>query len=183
MVYKLIYRRQDYSILDGKSCAEEQRISYAACIEQALGNEFISAYGCLPPWWPTQNNITCEHDLPPKQITGATLRNMVAYIDSLSDGLDIAATKQCLPPCVTTHVKVSVLDDFRSFPAQAKMKVLIPSRITTLKAVYSYTFFNLIIEFGSSLGLWLGLCVISLFDLSLGPLNFLKYKIVNLLKN
>ena len=172
--FELIYSQQDDLIHAGKLCVEENK-AYETCIEGAFSDQLVSAYGCLPPWWPKENNITCEKDLPVKQVSDKVLEKISADLDNLSDGLKIGVMKKCPTPCVTTKVKVSMLTTFPHYPYHAKMKLTIPGTITMTKAIYLYTPFNLVVEFGSALGLWLGLSAITLVDLTLLPFRNFRH--------
>ena len=124
-VYNLVYSEQDNVIMAGESCTNNQESSYTACRGDAIGSYLFSVYGCLPPWWPNKNNITCEKHSPMRQLPGDVQDKLLADLDDLTDGLEIDAMNQCLPPCVTTHVEATTLGSFTNFPNHAKLKLMI----------------------------------------------------------
>ena len=54
----------------------------------------------------------------------------------------------------------------------ATAKLESQNNIVILKDVYSYDLFNLVVDLGSALGLWLGLSALSIFD---NILEFLRW--------
>ena len=80
--FELIYSQQDDLIHAGKLCVEENK-AYETCIEGAFSDQLVSAYGCLPPWWPKENNITCEKDLPVKQVSDKALEKISTDLDNI----------------------------------------------------------------------------------------------------
>ena len=51
-----------------------------------------------------------------------------------------------------------------NFKARAQLELVWGNQVTINKAVHSIEFFDLIVELGSALGLWLGLSAVSLLD-------------------
>ena len=131
-------------------------------------------YGCLPPWWPLKNNITCEKDLPVKQIKEDDLTKTIYHIIDLDDGFNIDIMKHCLAPCVAQKVDVICEYSQTNFPRHAVLRLTIPSKITMTKAMYHLSPWYLVVEFGSALGLWLGYSVLNLFDVGLILLGHFK---------
>jgi hypothetical protein len=58
----------------------------------------------------------------------------------------------------------------------AHLNLRLHEKVDVLTDVYSYDLFNLVVDFGSALGLWLGFSILSLFDFSVMYLNLAKTK-------
>jgi hypothetical protein len=85
-------------------------------------------------------------------------------IRKFSHGKEHEITKNCLQPCKTMQI-TKVRNFFLTNRLNnAKIKIAMNDKVTVVKAVYSYDLFNLIVDLGSALGLWLGLSALSIFD-------------------
>ena len=139
--------------------------SYSQCAEEELRSRWLPAYGCMPPWMSKAPEDRCNASVVYNPQHKALHDEAEAiYTDSLYGFDPVFST--CLPPCLKTSVTVKNYGLYDrphwnfsritiSFHAEVKKAVM--------KSAYSFT--DLIIEAGSSLGLWLGLSVIGLYDI------------------
>ena len=132
-VFKIIYSQQDDRILAGESCSLEGESGHVDCIGKALEHIFLSSYGCLPPWWPIEDNKTCEQDLPIKTLTDKKFKKIWYEIDYLTDSLKIGPLKKCLRPCLAMSVKVSELSTVSNYPYENKLKLYIEGQVKVTK--------------------------------------------------
>ena len=58
----------------------------------------------------------------------------------------------------------------------AHLDIRVDEEVAVLKEVYSYDLFNLVVDLGSALGLWLGLSALSFFDYTVLYLSLAKSK-------
>jgi hypothetical protein len=97
-------------------------------------------------------------------------------IRELVYGRDLEKTKDCLPPCNSTSIHIKRTLYNANVIQYAGLNLHIKDQVEVLKDVHSYDFFNLVVDLGSALGLWLGLSAMSIFDLIVLFVQTLKTK-------
>ena len=119
-------------------------------------------YKCLPPWFPRNSTLTCQMG----KVIEINDENwaMHTQFNRFIDGLEINILKLCLPPCVTMQFKLNEVKHFTNEIDYAFVSMEIKDEIIVYTDVYAYDIFNLFVDLGSSLGLWLGLSALSIFD-------------------
>ena len=139
--------------------------SYSQCAEEELRSRWLPAYGCMPPWMSKTPEYRCNASVVNNPEHKALHDEAKAiYTDSLY-GFDPVFTT-CLPPCLKTYVTVKDYGLYdRPYWNFSRITISFHAEVkkATMKSAYSFT--DLIIEAGSSLGLWLGLSVIGLYDI------------------
>ena len=78
--------------------------------------------------------------------------------------MGVDTLKPCLSPCVSMHFKLNEISHDSNRPHNAALTVKMKDEMIVYTDVYAYDIFNLIVDLGSSLGLWLGLSALSIFD-------------------
>ena len=78
-----------------------------------------------------------------------------------------AAESRCKMPCKKMTNKVSLRLDGAWMGDQATLTFRFKKTVRVEKKVVVYTWFNFIIDVGSSLGLWLGLSALGITDLAI----------------
>ncbi len=125
-----------------------------------------SIYGCLPPWV-NKNKVSeiCEESLVVKSNTSYVETYIDDIIEFLANG-NPSFLDSCLPPCITNKISFETLSSgqLKNSP-KGMIRFNIVEKVTVLTDIYSYGGFSLIVDFGSLIGLWLGLSAISLLDL------------------
>ena len=119
---------------------------------------FFSTYGCYLPWIDDPENRVCERDIIPFKLEDGRYENFLQDLDALTDGDNIDMMNQCPRPCYA--VTVSLVETFHMVNIRDFSFALISNEAETAivyKLAFSYDFFALITELGSSLGLWLGI--------------------------
>ena len=167
--YEISYVLYDDRINDGNECTDYARTgtTYAQCIEAAMQQLLMDWYGCLPPWFDypiTPDENDCEVDMQDKK---ALLEKIENFFFTLTAGVEIEELKTCLPPCLTTKVRIRKGGFFSNFPSQHTVRFGNAAKVKFLKTVYSFDMFDLLVELGSALGLWLGMSALSLLDVSI----------------
>ena len=137
--------------------------SFEECVNQELQGEWLPAYGCLAPWMSSTNrcNTTLkfkpEHEALTDEANGFYVNALYGY-DNVNSN--------CLPPCVQTSVDARYFETHdRPYWNYSRIAISFGPKVEKFIMKSSYTEVDLLIEAGSSLGLWLGLSVIGLYDL------------------
>ena len=165
--YNVEYRFHDSKIHDGQSCTDYERLdsSYSDCIEDIMKSLFIESYGCLPPWFPSNKGMMCKIE---KEILEDSKVILEDFIDFML-GRDVKLFKSCLPPCLKMSIGIKMTTYNIHQRSHAKICFRTKEEVIVYKDTYSYDVFNLGVDIGSALGLWLGLSVLCIFD------NFMEF--------
>ena len=164
---------------DGKNCIhyENRGTTYGECIEKAVKDQLMKWYGCLPVWFraPYFHHLSTKGRLS-KPPSDQCVNPITHFKDSdkltlirfqlwhLIINQDMDCMKDCLPPCITMNIKPRLKTYRGNFKHRAQLELVWDDQVTINKAVHSIEFFDLIVELGSALGLWLGLSAVSLLD-------------------
>ena len=118
---------------------------------------------CVPPWLTNKkqclNNITTYRDK--SNITTMILDNFIypKYERTLT-----AAQTKCNDPCLRMTSKISLMSENDGYH-NSYLKFRFKKTVRVEKKVVVYTWFNFIVDVGSSLGLWLGLSALGITNL------------------
>ena len=166
IVYELKISIHDSRIHDGIKCTDydENDTTYGKCIENVLEKRLLDWYGCIPAWSLHHSNLSCEVK-PPMKLTET--KTVVKEIGQIVRGQISSVFSVCLQPCVKMSVKVNELKTFANRVGNSFLRMEFLNDVMIYTDVYAYDMFSLVIDLGSSLGLWLGLSAISIFDLIL----------------
>ena len=135
--------------------------------KKALREEFLPLIGCLPPWmFPATEAEDCKGPVGNASVTPLALARLRSIWQNAANSDDFQTTAACLPPCTKTMVKVKFLQaDTGPMFWGKKIRLGLGWRVQVRTEKIAYGPFDLLVEVGSSLGLWLGLSVLGLFDL------------------
>ena len=147
--------------------------SFAACVEQEDREEFMPVLGCMLPWMSASDH--CTGILKKKsgfealiKSANIRLRKAVGFMEYLSDS--------CLPPCIQTSVRSKYLGSNKN-SAKNQIHIYFSPTVKKSSEEVAYGPTDLLVEIGSSLGLWLGLSSVSLFDIFVTLLEYMKRNI------
>lgn len=139
---------------------------YKQCVEKSVRQKFINLLGCIPPWMTKfENEAICSHDIQFNDEHEAnkvksqifTFHQMAYYA-----GIDDFG---CKLPCTQVHLAVHQTKNINYKGKINWLDIQFEDTVSIWEETNNYTFFNLLVEIGSSLGLWIGLSVIGIFDL------------------
>ena len=150
---------------------DEKYLSYADCIANDHEQKFKPVTGCCVPWLSnTENPDICKGRI-----------RLPAYSDWLNQfadfmsGYDLGSESKCLKSCLELQAHTSLRRIFRK--GQTSIILNIKKAVKRTTYVKAYELFDLVVDVGSSLGLWIGLSVVGVIDLILNAGDFLKKKL------
>ena len=139
--------------------AEHQ--SYTACVDEELRGLVVPTLGCMIPWMSEQNRCTGHlARLPKYQKIEQWLTDVV---NDARRGIQYKST-QCPLPCNLLSAESSYLLSGKSY--RNFVFLHLQDYVKVERIVLDYGFTDLLVEIGSCLGLWLGLSVVGIFDVS-----------------
>ena len=173
--YEMEIRLHDNSLEAGKTCADYPT-SYGECLEYAMMDKLMDWYGCLPPWFDNNSTASCNLDTYIYVTDKKLLKEMSEEFNRLSVGQELRLFDSCLPPCVKMSIKLKQQKHISNQLEEAGLRIdLVDKDVKVYTLVYAYDVFNLVVDLGSSLGLWFGLSAISIYDNTIHI--FMKYKL------
>jgi hypothetical protein len=164
-VNEVEYTLHDASIHDGVTCTKvKSEKSYGNCVEGLLRRRFLSVYGCLPPWVSSRKpEMICGSET---NVSSEVIRKRPFYweLQQLMNNRKVDMFKNCLPPCLTLQTKLWKTRYESNFVDHAILDVKSQDWATVYTQVNSYDIFNLTVDLGSALGLWMGWSCLSILD-------------------
>ena len=135
------------------------------CVNDKILDTIGKPLGCIPPWMSPhnhcngtyQNDFTDKHDPDFKWKfvdTPLALRNM---------NLELTCRKHC--SVTTATVQLVEVTKKPSFTFTSEVHIAFKQEVKVKEKVLNYSVSEFFVDVGSSLGLWLGLSVLSLYDL------------------
>ena len=86
----------------------------------------------------------------------------IENIHELLQNYELDVFKRCLPPCKTMKIKIKRVSYMSNYLNFAFLEARSTDWATVHTQVYSYDILSLTVDFGSALGLWLGLSCLSI---------------------
>ena len=153
-------------VFEGMECRDYSKIgsSYGECIENIMEKKLIEWYGCIAPWFPKNTSLVCEEDIEMKINDKMTMVNAVDQLHMLISGQDLSIFSTCLKPCLTMDLKLRLVHKVSNMVDNGGAEISLNDEVVVHTAVIAYDMFNLVVDLGSALGLWLGLSALSIFD-------------------
>ena len=132
----------------------------------AIVKQLLKWYGCLPPWFPTSDaTLKCPMDQANKAMNKSELIHVKEELYHFyTDMKPMQCMKQCQKPCNKIDIRVNKIWFKDYYPLNNEIVVSPDSEVLVHTEAYTYHMFNLIVDLGSSLGLWLGFSALSIFD-------------------
>ena len=78
-------------------------------------------------------------------------------------GKEFFVNEECKAPCVSMKIKLKQISR-RTNEAVSTVAFETAEEVVVTTDVFAYDIFNLVVDMGSALGLWLGLSALSIFD-------------------
>ena len=144
---------------------------YTECVENGYINLFNKTLGCLPPWFRQENYSSmnvCTKQIDfkdEKSALEAKAQLLAIIVDTESMKDSKFESDLCLPSCQQLIYNVEISRSEKGSYDQNWVQFKFADVVNVETETNGYDSFRLIVEVGSSLGLWLGLCIIGIFDL------------------
>ncbi len=154
--------------------------TYENCVDLSISEIMITRLGCNPPYLSPNNKcntqiINDDYTFAKKFFSEIDYWN--SYLMKLIDMEPMTIQDTCSNPCLTTHVNVQLHSEGPSEhpkPTYAKVNLSFKKKVEKRYRVISYDFYNFLIDIGSSLGMWLGLSLLSLTDGAMQLVNSVR---------
>ena len=145
-----------------------QYMSYADCVAQEHAEIFKPILGCRPPWLSgPDNSDNCKGQTP---LTSEQLDDWHIKLDDFMFDLKRRGkgdSGNCLKPCKGLFADSKMFIEMEPEENDFFAYLTFVREVKVTKYVRSYGLFELVVDVGSSLGLWIGLSIVGLFDLVL----------------
>ena len=149
--------------------------SYEACVEDYLQSQWLPVFGCIAPWM--ASGTGCNNTLQPTLEHEALINEAITIYKDSVYGHDHEFSN-CLTPCVQTSVTSKYFESFtRPMYNASRISINFGPEVNLQIMESAYGEVDLLIEVGSSLGLWLGLSAIGVFDLLVIAVEKLRAKL------
>ena len=146
------------------SCVEypnQNYESYADCVDDELTKKILPMLGCMVPWLSGKNHCAGLIESLPIHEDLRELLNTIITFSWRGQGHE---SDTCLQPCTTLSARSIYVHTFAKNISNDVIHLFFDETIRVERIVPAYGFGTLLVEIGSSLGLWLGLSVVGLFD-------------------
>ena len=147
------------------------RLDYEKCVDDKIQKEFeLNKIDCVPPW--LSSHKQCKQTYPGDFLDNFSpdfVKNYVMKVYTLNN---IKHEHDCRQSCRKTNYFVHVPHVIED-PNMAA-QISFDPKVAVTEKVANYDMFKYIIDVGSSLGLWLGLSVLSVHDLLVIAVQFIN---------
>ena len=147
----------------------EEFESFADCMDVRT-NRTIEFLGCTLPWFTDSEAEVCRKDSPGiTNLLEGNVENFKKYFKTIENGALNSFTNLCSPPCTSVSVESkktveNIVPSADSKPELMSIVLNFKSSVATTVFKRKTSAFDCINSFGSSLGLWLGISIFSIFQ-------------------
>ena len=143
---------------------KEKGESFKDCVDRELTTDLLPELGCIPPWLSPNNQCDGIYEKRSNLLQsflegGSVYENYTApnkYRDLNK------AQKTCQKPCLKTYIFTEKTSEEMADMTHYFVVLRFKSDVVFNKKVVAYDLFNFVVDVGSSLGLWLGLSILSI---------------------
>ena len=144
---------------------ESGHINYGACVEEENRRRILPILGCMVPWLPGEDQCSGVLERLPKH--GDVLKWIKVLYRNAFAG-DFYHSSSCHLPCTQVTAHATYLQERTlQYKGDHMIAIYFKENVNEETVILAYDIESLLVEIGSSLGLWLGLSVIGLFDVLL----------------
>ena len=148
---------------------KEEADTFQKCVENKVEDRAGKPLGCIPPWLSASNQC---NDTYPTNLLDKIPNFVDIFLWPVYTFANSKLESECKTSCMTTKylpIKGEIMHD-DIFGAAF---ISIVQHVHVTEKVANYSLFEFIVDVGSSLGLWLGLSVLGLFDLVKTAVEFI----------
>ena len=138
--------------------------SFADCVDEENRKKILPVLGCMVPWMSDRDQCNGLIERLPKH---EDLIKWLDFVYAYAKPGFLENYNSCPPPCSMLTATGKYL--YTKEKKGNKVKINFEEQVQVESVVLAYGFDDLLVEIGSSLGLWLGLSVVGVFDV-LGPM-------------
>ena len=137
--------------------------TFKECIERVVEKE-LEFLGCNLPWFTDNQKLICRHDTP--NISETILKHYEQYMDIFQKfAIDKHIPVEfCKSPCMSLKIKSEKKAAFNLKLNYTLISVDFNPFVKRTRSICKITLMDLMVNIGSSLGLWLGISIFSLFN-------------------
>ena len=164
---------------------------YLKCVDDKIQKEVGKVLGCVPPWMSGNNqcNGTYEERFAESRIPRYVYKYVLAPFTFRNTEIEKKCRKHC--SYITSTVRLrenkkheqdeqeqdNEQDEQEQDDEYTDVIISFNPQVKITEKQYNYGLFDFIIDVGSSVGLWLGISVLGLYDLGIQLFDYLKSSI------
>ena len=151
--------------------------TYADCIENELDKIFRPLLGCKVPWLsaPGQSDL-CEGVIPISEENYTNFEEEIVKIYNHKILKKSRKFSACPKPCIEVRILCQKTNIENNYYDDSNMYIYFENSVKVTNYILAYGLFEMVVDIGSSLGLWIGLSALGIFDLLLDVAAALKEK-------
>ena len=140
-------------------------------VDDEIQNEIGRTLGCIPPWMSSSNqcNGTYPFNFAENLIPDFTRK----FIDTTFYLRKTEVENRCRKYCSSLTANIQVREKLH-LKYSTGIHLTFNPRVKVTEKVFNYSPFQFIIDVGSSVGLWLGLSILGLYDLWAQAVHYFK---------
>jgi hypothetical protein len=143
-----------------KRSAKEKN-NFKQCIDDQIHTDFGNPMGCLPPWMSWRNQCSDKY---PNSYKKTIVDLLNKYISSTVSLINVEIEMTCRKYCSRGRYSVKLISTDAG-DVGPTAHIVFNQEVKVHEKVFNYSFFHFIIDVGSSLGLWLGLSALGIYDI------------------
>ena len=158
--------------------AEEQFDSFADCVAYEYEKIFKPTLGCAIPWHSApKNEKNCNTKLNGSGTHYGSKKDLIRdNVERIIKTDILEHTNACLKPCLQLKSYSKLKHTYKA-NYYNRLELVFKKTVRVTKYLKAYTEFDLVVEIGSAMGLWIGLSILGVLDLFLITGNDLRRKI------
>ena len=141
--------------------------SYADCVADEYKEMFTPILGCSVPWLSAPGDP--ESCREPIHLQGQKwVQPVDRVIDEIRMSTIMSHSKTCLKPCLELRATSEIMstEPLEEWNGRGKIVLNLKKKVKVTRHEKAFGLFELVVDAGSSLGLWIGLSALGIFDLA-----------------